>query len=264
MSEGLAAAAGVLERKSGRILRPLALGQRLETALKMTLPAGDTACVADIGCDHGRLIVTMLERMPLRTGIAADISAPSLEKTRMLAQRRGTGDRLSVRLGAGLSVLEPDEADAVILCGMGGELIAELLEKGETVLKGVKRIVCQPMRGTEELRRFLWENGWSIEEDVVVQEGRRLYEVLSARPPQSAGSRQLIPVGFPENFFSIGFIAAKTGEENVKKLVSRQLAQVEKRLKTAAGTRGEAILIEKKTALETVLKSFFPEKTEGR
>lgn len=229
--------------------RALTLGPRLDCVMDFAAKESASACCADIGCDHGRLIVSMLEAYPERTGIAADISAPSLEKARRLAEQRGLSDRLSVRLGDGLSVLEPGEADIVTVCGMGGELIVNLLEACDPPLMGASLAVFQPMRGTEELNAYLFEKGYVPAGCRVIEDAGRLYEITAVRPPNGA------PVPFPEDrpkrFFGICPFAER--DEAFYKLVNQQLAQAEKRLKTARGTAGEALLEEKRAALTALL-----------
>ncbi|MDO4493833.1 MAG: class I SAM-dependent methyltransferase [Clostridia bacterium] len=226
--------------------RPLSLGARLDCVLDFTATEPEAACCADIGCDHGRLICAMLERWTQRTGIAADISAPSLEKAKALSLRRGLSDRLVTRVGDGLQVLAPGEAGIVIICGMGGELIARLLAACETPLMGARLAVLQPMRGTEELNAWLFENGYVTERCRVVEDAGRLYEVLAVRPPQE-GKRLVFPADRPEGFFGICPFAER--DALFFQLVARQLAQTEKRLATAAGTPGEAVLKTKREAL---------------
>ena len=76
--------------------------------------------VADIGCDHGQLCCALLQRDAEARCVASDVSAPSLQKARELAQAVGLVERISFRCGDGLSVLEAGEAEAVALLGMGG------------------------------------------------------------------------------------------------------------------------------------------------
>ena len=86
------------------------------------------SCVADIGCDHGRLSCALLQSFDIKRVIAADISETCLQKARKLAEKCGLLSRIDIRCGDGLSVLCAEEADAVIIAGMGGELISNILE----------------------------------------------------------------------------------------------------------------------------------------
>jgi len=146
--------------------------------------------VADIGCDHGKLSALLLQRKRCEKVIAADISAFSVEKTQRLAERLHLSQFIEVRQGSGLSVLGEGEAQAAVLAGLGGELIAHLIE-AEREKAAALRLVMQPMQQGEKLRRYLRENGWSVVREEMVEEGGRIHEMLlaergayPARPPE--------------------------------------------------------------------------------
>ena len=93
--------------------------------------------------------------------------------------------QLSFVLSDGLSHLVPGEADAIVLAGMGGELIARLLEAGAAAAHAAARIVMQPMGGTLELRRFLLQNGFRIADEKYVLDAGRYYQIILAVPISS-------------------------------------------------------------------------------
>lgn len=139
--------------------------------------------VADIGCDHGRLSAALLQRGLAKHIIASDISEDSLQKARDLAARCGFTDvELSFHVSDGLSHLSPGEADTLVFAGMGGELIAKLLAAGGAAAKAAEKIIMQPMGGTTELRRFLYENGYAIQDEAMVFDAGRYYQILLAVP----------------------------------------------------------------------------------
>jgi len=214
----------------------------------------ESATVADIGCDHGRLSCGLLQQHPAWRCIAADVSAPSLEKARQLAAFTGLSERIDIRLGNGFSVLNANEADAVVLCGMGGELIVELLEAAPFPVDTLQLAVFQPMRGVEELRAWLYESHWHILSDRVVRDAGRLYQVFSARPPREGEAKQPWVEGFPQNCFCLGYRAFAARDELFGMLAEQQLMQAEQRLQTAQGTDGEAKLLSRKQELRKILE----------
>lgn len=234
--------------------RRIHLRPRLTAAAELLETLPERVCIADVGCDHGRLSCGLLQRNLLWRCIAADVSAPSLEKARQLADFTGLSDRVDIRCGDGLSVLREGEADAVVLCGMGGELIVELLEQAPFSLETLQLAVFQPMRGVEELRAWLYEKGWHIEGDRVVRDAGRLYQVFSARPSKIDAPKQAWPEGFPKDCFSLGYKAFETGDDLFFELAQQQMQQIDQRLKTAHGTRGEAVLLHRRQQLEMILK----------
>ena len=136
-------------------------------------------CVADIGCDHGKLGAYLLQTGRARRVIATDISEPSLHKAEKLAEELGLSAGFSFRAGSGLSVLNPGEAQAIVIGGMGAYTIAEILRGADAFEKEI--FVLQPMGHEIALRRMLAENGFGLTDDRVVREGRRFYQVLQAR-----------------------------------------------------------------------------------
>lgn len=141
---------------------------------------------ADIGCDHGRLSAALLQQGRADRVTASDISAPSLQKAAELAARCGLEDRLAVVLSDGMAHLGPNEADAIAICGMGGELIARILEANLPAARNARRIIMQPMRGVEELRRFLRENEFRIFDERLALDAGRIYQIIGAESGQPA------------------------------------------------------------------------------
>ena len=100
--------------------------------------------VADIGCDHGRLSCALVQQELADACIAVDISAPSLKKTEQLAARVGVSDRVETRLGDGLSPVGPGEADAIAILGVGGTLMARMLEAAESQADSALMMIGDP------------------------------------------------------------------------------------------------------------------------
>lgn len=150
-------------------------------AIAEMVPKVDT--VADIGCDHGKLAVWLVKNGRARRAVCGDISAPSLEKTRKKAAEEGLSDRISARVGSGLSVLAPGETDAAVIAGMGGELIASILEADIEKSPQVLVLSCHSM--AEVLRGWLADNGFCFEDEVLVEERRHFYPIMRVRRGES-------------------------------------------------------------------------------
>ena len=155
------------------------LTNRMEAILSLCCPA-ETA--ADIGCDHGQVAVELVLRGLAKTCIAADISAPSLDKARRRAEEWGLSGKVECRLGDGLSVLRPGEAQTIVLAGMGAPLMAEILQKQMDVARAAERLVLSPNIYPERLRKFLLENGWRIPREKMIPEEGKYYPVFLAEP----------------------------------------------------------------------------------
>lgn len=133
--------------------------------------------MADIGTDHGLVPIFLIENKIVDYAIAADISKPSLQKAIDLAKEKNI--ELDARLGNGLEVLNPEDGiETVVIAGMGGVLIGEILSASE-ISKNV-RLILQPMQGARELRKYLFENGYEIIDEDVVFEDDRYFEIIVA------------------------------------------------------------------------------------
>ncbi len=135
-------------------------------------------CMADIGTDHGYLPIALVNNGKCKKAIACDISAPSLKKAEKNSRLQGVP--LDCRVSDGLSELGKDEADCIVIAGMGGILISEILERGTDKITDAT-LLLQPMTAIKELREYLCKNGFLIlKEDMVFQE-EKLYHMLIAK-----------------------------------------------------------------------------------
>ncbi len=151
------------------------MSQRLKAIVNMA-PSVKTA--ADIGCDHGKAGAALLLAGKAQHMIFSDISGKSLEKTRRLVYDEGLEQIASLRVGDGLHVLRAGEAQAAVIAGMGGELIAGMLGEGKEKAPGTLVLSCNTK--PEVLRRWLCSNGYAIKDEELVFEDERFYPVILA------------------------------------------------------------------------------------
>lgn len=148
----------------------------------------DCVCLADIGTDHGYLPVSLLLEGKIQRAVAADIGALPLEHARSTAARYGVADGLDFRLGDGLAVLTPGEADVAAIAGMGGDTMTEILAAAPWSRAG-PLLLLQPMSKAEVLRAWLPLNGYAVQAEALVQDKGVLYPILTVRggemPPAS-------------------------------------------------------------------------------
>lgn len=155
----------------------LELGPRLR-AIAALVPLG-CRTLADIGTDHGYIPVSLLLEGRLDRAIAADIGAPPLDHARRTAGLYGVSERMDFRLGDGLAVVEPGEAEVIVIAGMGGDTIAGILAAAPWSRDG-PLLLLQPMSRAYELRRWLPERGYAVRAETLVQDKGVLYPILSA------------------------------------------------------------------------------------
>ena len=155
----------------------LELGPRLRAIADLVPP--DCRCLADIGTDHGYVPAALLLAGRVGRAVAADVGALPLDHARRTAARCGVEDRMDLRLGDGLSVLSPGEADVIVIAGMGGDTIAGILAAAPWSRDG-PLLLLQPMSRACELRRWLPEQGYAVRAETLVQDKGVLYPILSA------------------------------------------------------------------------------------
>ena len=157
--------------------RRTVLSERLQTAADLVLPGRP---MADIGTDHGALPLWCLESGLVPYAVLSDVNEGPLERARERMERSCLEeDCYSLRLGSGLSVLQPGEADTAVIAGMGGELISAILEADPAVTDSVKRFVLQPRSRAGALRTWFWEHGWRICEERLAKERGRICQVFA-------------------------------------------------------------------------------------
>ena len=145
-------------------------------AIAEQVPQG--ARLADVGTDHGYLPVWLLLGGCIDSVIATDLREGPLNRSRETAKRFGVEERISFRLCDGLSAVRPEEADTVVIAGMGGETIVSILETAPWTREGTL-LLLQPMTGVAELRQWLQGNGYQITGERIACEGKRLYSILT-------------------------------------------------------------------------------------
>jgi tRNA (adenine22-N1)-methyltransferase len=174
--------------------------------------------IADIGCDHGKAAVSLLSSGKADRIICTDISGKSLNKARKLVDSYGLHDRISFREGNGLNVLNNNEADAAIISGMGGELIAKILDENRERAPAVLILSCNTM--AHVLRQWLCDNDYAIEDEELIFEGGRYYPVILAGKGK--------PAKLSDIELEFGPVILKKKPDTLIKLIS---ARIEKEIK---------------------------------
>ncbi len=158
------------------------LSYRLER-LSQCVP--QCAAAADIGSDHGLLPCRLLESGRIERAVIADISAASLQKAVKLLDVQGLAHRADFRTGNGLDVLLPGEVQAIVIAGMGGLEIIDILRRGAAAAADAL-LILQPMRSVRDLRLYLMSAGYAIRSDFVIKDGKKFYQIITARMGEDA------------------------------------------------------------------------------
>lgn len=134
--------------------------------------------LCDVGTDHGYVPVYLVENGIIPSAVACDINDGPLASCKALVEKYSLSDKIKCVLSDGLDSIDGSEIDDILLAGMGGELIADILSRCSYVKD--KHLIMNPMTHPEVLRKWLYSNGFTINRDVIVPDGRHHYNVFDA------------------------------------------------------------------------------------
>lgn len=146
----------------------------------VSLLVRENSVLADVGCDHGYLPVYLLLNGRINGAVASDINEGPLQSCKSLVEEYSLCDKVKCVLSNGLENIKSDECSDISICGMGGELIAQILSQCNWAKDSDKHFIFNPMTHAEILRKYLCDNGFEILNDIIVKEGKRCYNVLDA------------------------------------------------------------------------------------
>ena len=133
------------------------------------------ATVIDVGTDHGYVPNFLCEKKISRDIIATDISKNSLEKSIELTKKMGNEKFIRNILANGIV---KENRDNIIIAGLGGIQIAEIILNSIEISKSAKKLILQPMQKTNILRRELNNMGFEIIDEEIIFEDERYFEII--------------------------------------------------------------------------------------
>lgn len=134
----------------------------------------------DVGTDHGHLAAYLITSGICESCIACDVNKKPLSSAAETVRRQGLEDRVKLVLSDGLDEIKPDGITDIVIAGMGGELIADILSRAEWVKTNKVNIVLQPMTKWDYLRKWLYDNGFEVTKEIPCEDGRFVYSVMQA------------------------------------------------------------------------------------
>ena len=153
------------------------LPNRMEAIISMVSP-GMRVC--DVGCDHGYVSIALVKRGISPKALAMDINKGPLMKAKEHVAKEGLDDRITLRLSDGLKAYKVGEADSLIIAGMGGPLICEILSENINNTRDFKELILSPQSKIADTRRYLADNGYAIEDEAMVYEDGKYYVIIKA------------------------------------------------------------------------------------
>lgn len=149
--------------------------------------------VADIGTDHGLLPFYLLENEISPHVVLCDINEGPMEKARQNANARYPGTSFDMRIGNGLSQVKAGEVDTVVIAGMGGKLIIDILSAEPEKTNSIRKFILQPRNAAPALRRWLIENQFTIANEKLAWERGRICEIIVAASAAAGEDRVNVP-----------------------------------------------------------------------
>lgn len=137
------------------------------------------AILLDVGSDHAYLPIKLVERGQIKSAIAGEVVEGPYQSAVKNVEAHGLKEKIQVRLANGLAAFEEtDQVSVITIAGMGGRLIARILEEGLGKLANVERLILQPNNREDDLRIWLQDHGFQIVAESILEEAGKFYEIL--------------------------------------------------------------------------------------
>ena len=152
------------------------ISKRLELVASF-VPQG--AILLDVGSDHAYLPIELVERGQIKSAIAGEVVEGPYQSAIKNVEAHGLKEKIQVRLANGLAAFEEaDQVSVITIAGMGGRLIATILQEGLEKLANVERLILQPNNREDDLRIWLQDHGFQIVAESILEEAGKFYEIL--------------------------------------------------------------------------------------
>jgi len=182
--------------------------------------------MADIGTDHGFLPMALWESGKCRRVILSDVNSGPLEKARENMAKAGISMDMDMRMGDGLDTIQPGEVTTIVIAGMGGVLMTEILGGDLKKTHTFRKIILQPRNGQDKLRFWLVNHGFRIEKERLVMEKGKICEILLVVPDQDLVSANLPHNG--HNYYRIPDPQKVPDRELMIRLLHKMIRKEEK------------------------------------
>jgi tRNA (adenine22-N1)-methyltransferase len=175
--------------------------------------------LVDIGTDHAYIPVYAVMNGITEKALATDIKIGPVEIAQKNIRKYGLQQNIETRLGSGLDPICGHETDVIVIAGMGGMLIQEILFNGIEKAKKAGLIILQPMNAVEVIRKWLNENGFEIIDEALAMEESKLYNVICSK---WTGRR----VKFDDYDYYVGYKLINGSDPLLKNYLEKKLKQL--------------------------------------
>lgn len=140
--------------------------------------------LADVGTDHALIPIFLIQHNIIPRAIALDINKGPIARADRNIISHNAGQYIETRVSDGLEKLQSNEADSVVIAGMGGNLIIRILSSYMQIARGFKELILQPQSDLFAVRVFLRENHFTITDENMVFEDGKYYVILHVVPEE--------------------------------------------------------------------------------
>jgi len=182
--------------------------------------------LADIGTDHGFLPIAACLEGKVERGIACDVSVSPLNNAVKNIAAYDLCDKIETRLGFGLQMLKPGEADCVCIAGMGGMRIVEILQRDLEIVAKLERLVLQPQHDVPAVRHILHKIGFIICDETMLREGGHFYNVVFAENGENC--KNLKKEKYTEMEYALGKCLMEKKDNTLYEYAVQELHKIER------------------------------------
>lgn len=137
--------------------------------------------IVDVGTDHAYVPIYLINNDVCNKAIASDINKGPVEKAKKNIKREGLEQRVDCRLGGGLTTVKPEEVNAAVIAGMGGNLIRDILEESMDVFKSLEYVILQPVQNVDVLREYIYDRGYALIDEELCKDEEKYYEIMKVK-----------------------------------------------------------------------------------
>ena len=205
--------------------------------------------LADIGSDHAYLPIALCTENKIEYAQASDINEGPVAAAVANIRKNGLGDRIMAVRADGLDKTLDFAPDCITVLGMGGELIVSILDKAPWVKNENITLVLQPMTHPEILAKYLAEQGFAVNDEIIVCDGGRsdrIYRIIRAKFDGKA--REI-----SEGEALVGRINVERGDSVTEAYINKNIRILGTRIVGKSGAGADA---EREKALVDELKGF--------
>lgn len=202
--------------------------------------------LADIGTDHGYIPIYLVTEGICPSAIALDVNQGPLDRADAHIREHGLEDKIRTRLSNGLEKLKPEEADTIVIAGMGGALMTNILTRGLSVITDGKELILQPQSEIFKVRHFLHDHGYRIVSEQIIREEGKYYFIIKAVPGNQSFEEEYL--------YEYGEYLLKEANPLMKEYLEREMDKYQKILEGLSRQTSEAARVRRQEMKSCIYK----------